>query len=498
MNHADTVPGQFRKVVSEHPDCPALIEEETQYSYRDLAAMVSAYAGLFGERLGLSPGQVLIAWLNNGPEFVASFLAAAEIGAVLFPLNIHWRPAELCWFLDRLPVAGVATKLALRDPWDALADRISPASVVAVDDPSIRSRLLPASRTASLSPNTPRISPDRPVVYLSSSGSTGVPKIVPRSHRNTVEGVAGTAHALGITAGLRFLSAVPFYHGNGLDNSLSLPLFTGGTAVLQSHFVPSRFAAALTVRRIQVLVGSPAIFELLVRSEVDAACLAALRICASSGGPIASQTAAAIQQRFGVVVRQVYGSSETGVIAVDPPAGGPPSVPLPTVSLRILDAAGRCLPTAEPGEIAVNSPAMVSGYVGQPEMTATVFRDGYFHTGDLGRLDSARRLTLLGRIRPVINISGTNVDPAEIEKVLMALPAVSACRVLPAQGPHHNQVIKAVIAVRENASLGRADVIGHCRHSLAEYKIPRIVELVTALPPDMIGKRAVPWLRSRD
>jgi long-chain acyl-CoA synthetase len=284
---------------------------------------------------------------------------------------------------------------------------------------------------------------------------------------------------------------VPFYHANGLDNSLSLPLLSGATSVLQPDFVPSRFVEVLARHQVDVLIGSPAIFELLARYDVDPSCLSGLRICASSGGPIAAETAKAVRRRFGVTIRQVYGSSETGVIAIDPPEGGPPAIPVPTASLKILDESGAPLPADEPGEIAVKGPTVVGGYIGGSEDAAQAFSGGYYRTGDRGQLDSGGRLTLLGRLRPMINLSGTKVDPVEIEHALLALPGVSGCRVSAEPGPRHNQIMRAVIAVQEGAHLGRADVIAHLRNLLAEYKIPRIVEFVPARPEDLTGKRPV-------
>lgn len=491
MGSPDTVTGRMRDIVSELPECVALIDGETQYTYRDIDSLASAYAEIFRNSLDLSPGQILLAWLNNCVDFVASFLAAAKVGAVFFPLNINLRPPELRRYLSLLPVAGVVTRQTLRAPWDTLAGHISPSRVIDIDDPRIRS-LLHGTSSAQSPSTASRVSPDQPFVYLSSAGSTGVPKIVPRSHRNTIEGAAATASAIGVTPGHRFLSIVPFYHGNGLDNSLSLPLLTGATVVLQSGFTPSRFADALARHRIDALVGSPAIFELLARSAIDGGCLSNLSICASSGGQLAGEIVETIGKRFGVTIRQVYGSSETGVIAVDPPEGGLSLIPLPGVTLRILDSAGRSLPPGGEGEIAVKGPAVVSGYAVSPEGPTEAFRDGFYRTGDLGRLDCGARLTLLGRIRPIINLSGTKVDPVEIENALLSLPAVSACRVSGEYGRHHKQIIKAVIAVREGSSLSRAEVIGHCRQLLAEYKIPRIVKLVPAPPPDLTGKRSIP------
>jgi long-chain acyl-CoA synthetase len=498
VDSQDTVGGRFRKIVSEYPDSVALIDGKTQHTYVDLASLTSAFARFFRDTLNLSPGQILLAWLNNCPEFVASFLAAAETGAIFVPLNINWRPPELRWFLDRLPVAGVVTKQALRAPWDALSDHITPARVVSIDDRRVHAGLQPTSSMGLSTDITASVQPDQPVAYLCTSGSMGVPKIVPRTHRNLVEGAAATGRALTLTPGLRFLSVVPFYHGNGLDNALVLPLLSGATALLQSEFTIPRFVKAFAEHRVQVLPGSPAIFEILARFEIDADCFSTLRICTSAGGPIAEQITETIQQRLCFTIRQAYGSSETGIVAIAPPQGGPRLIPVPDMVLQILDSSGRSLPSGAEGEIAVKGPVVASGYVGAHEATAEFFVDGYYRTGDLGCLDSEGDLQLFGRIRPLINLSGTKVDPVEVENALLALPAVNTCRVFAERGPHHNQILKAVIAVSDGATLNRIEVVAHCRQLLAEYKIPRILEFVSVLPTDLTGKRSVSWESTRD
>jgi long-chain acyl-CoA synthetase len=294
------------------------------------------------------------------------------------------------------------------------------------------------------------------------------------------------------------MSAVPFYHANGFDNSLSLPLLSGATVVLQTPCAVSHFLKTMAEQQIQVLIGSPAIFELMVRDKARPRAFAAMEICASSGGPLATEVIEAFRERYSVVIRQVYGSTETAEIAVNPEAGGSSLVSVPGVSVAIINSEGRLLPAHEEGEIAVQGPAVVSGYVGDPDGTARAFTNGYDRTGDLGFLDAAGRLTLLGRLRPMINLSGTKVDPIEIEGVLSKLAGVNACKVLSELGPRKSQILKAVVAVQEGSTLARADIIGHCRQRLAEYKIPRIIKIVPALPEDWTGKDSILWGHARE
>jgi long-chain acyl-CoA synthetase len=240
--------------------------------------------------------------------------------------------------------------------------------------------------------------------------------------------------------------------------------------------------------RIEVLIGSPAIFNLLLKFRMDRDCLSTLRVCASAGGPIARETASEIRERFGIAVRQAYGMSEIGIIAVEPVEGGPPAVPISTVSIRVLDESCRPLPIGEKGEIAVKGTSEAKGYIIESADTEEFFSDGYYRTGDAGYLDSTGNLNLLERIRAVINISGTKVDPTEIENTLRGMPEVRDCRVVGESVGGRSEVIKAIIAVREGEVLRREDIISYCRSQLAEYKIPRIIEFSMALPSDLTGK----------
>jgi acyl-CoA synthetase (AMP-forming)/AMP-acid ligase II len=166
-------------------------------------------------------------------------------------------------------------------------------------------------------------------------------------------------------------------------------------------------------------------------------------------------------------------------------------LPLEGVTFRILDPEGRPLPPGEEGEVEITRAGMSEGYVDGEN--AALFSGGVYRSGDRGRLDSDGGLTLLGRIRPSINIGGIKIDPVAIENAILALPGVSACRVSTAPGTGGLEVVKAVVAVEEGVTLTRADVIQHCRGLLAEYEIPRIVKLVSGIAFDPTGKRALPW-----
>jgi long-chain acyl-CoA synthetase len=195
-------------------------------------------------------------------------------------------------------------------------------------------------------------------------------------------------------------------------------------------------------------------------------------------------------RKFGVKVRQLYGSSETGTVSIQlgdvPEDEGAVGRPLKTVDAKIVSGDGKELPTCEMGEILIKSPAMTKGYIDEPGLNKTAFHNGYFRTGDLGMLDAHGSLHIAGRKDRVINAGGVKVDPVEIEKVLLSFHKVKEAIVVGIKNRRGMQIIKAVLVAQPDCKL--SEVIGYCRGRLAEYKIPRIVDFRDEMPRDLMGK----------
>jgi long-chain acyl-CoA synthetase len=312
-----------------------------------------------------------------------------------------------------------------------------------------------------------------------------------------IAGATNTAQALGLQPGRRFLGAVPFYHANGFSNCMLLPLANGATVVLMRRFTPGGLVDLLQREAIQVLIGSPAMFSLLVDHCPLSLGFSGIETCLSSGAPMPPELITLCESRLGLGVRQLYGSTETGTVSIQPAdeRGGAGDVgrPLPSVEVRIVHEDGRELPPGEIGEVLVKAPTAMRGYLGEPPFEPRAVPAGFVPTGDLGRLDERGHLVMAGRHRRVVNVSGIKVDPTEVENVLREIPEVRACRVLAANDHRHLEIVKAIIAVASGASLSRPQVVGHCRKHLAEYKIPRVIEFVEAIPADETGKGPVAW-----
>jgi len=243
-------------------------------------------------------------------------------------------------------------------------------------------------------------------------------------------------------------------------------------------------------------VGAPALYKALAGAHgATAAEMAALRICLSAGAPIADEIAHSFRARYGLRVQQLYGTTETGVISIDLDGTGERSSyvgrPLPGRRIDILGERGEEVPTGQSGEIAVHSPSAAAGYIDDDELSARMFRNGAYLTGDLGHVDGPG-LVVRGRRSMFINVAGLKVDPLEIEQVLATFDAVAECTIVSHPDPASGEAVRAVVVARRAVS--EKEVQQFCRGRLAPFKVPRYVTFVDELPRSATGKVLTKYL----
>jgi long-chain acyl-CoA synthetase len=478
------------------PESIAVIDGGMSLTYGELVRRSVLLAAVLRERLDVSEGDVVAVSLPNCWQYPVAVFAVARLGAVVMPFNTQWRAAEIGWFVDRLGIRTVITGGELRSVWSEVDGGPPEARVLAIDGAEME-RIWDQPANASEDFCT-ESAESRPVLYLTTSGSTGRPKVVPRSHANLLAGRNAVALALGIRRGHRFLSVIPFHHANGFANCLLLPLSSGATMVIARKAHPASIASIVKRERIEIMIGSPFLFSLLADHIEQPEDFASVKAYISSGARLPDALASLWRERFGRGIRQLYGSSETGTISIEE-AGGPAVTGvagrvLPAVTVRITGSDGIPLPPGRSGEISVRSPAMMAGYVGEPELNREVFAEGFFRMGDVGTLSADGLLVIEGRIKRWVNSGGVKVDPVEVERVLLSLPSVKECRVQAGRDGRGLEVLTSMIVMRSGHACSRRDVIEHCRKHLAEYKIPRVIEFLDTIPSDLSGKSPVEWL----
>jgi long-chain acyl-CoA synthetase len=468
---------------------PALISGAERIGSDQLWERVGRLAHALAAR-GIGQGDPVALLLPNSPDFVVGFLAVAQLRAVAVPLNAQFKKAELAFCLRDCGVRAVLTDAAGERACRAITPRVSPYG----ESAEVISDLAPLiAAHPALAPR--RRPPDETVVVQYSSGSSGRPKRVPRTQGQLRAEVEAYVAATGMSADDVVFCAIPLFHTYGLGCCLLAALRSGATLVLLDGRDPfalarERALAVLERERVTVLPAVPLIFRLLAESPSDAD-LSAVRLCLSAGNALPRSTFDAFQRAFGIQIRQLYGLTETGAVSADLGADPVPASvghPIPGVELSTLGPDGARLGPDRIGEIAVRGPGVTGGYAGVPEaVNRQAFSDGWFRTGDRGRLDADGRLFITGRSKLLIDVMGDKVDPIEVEDVLAVHPKVREVVVVGVAGPiEGEQLLKAVVVADERC--GERELIRYCQERLANYKVPRLVEFRDEIPRSALGK----------
>jgi long-chain acyl-CoA synthetase len=477
------------------PDHTAIVYRDERIGYAELVERIEHLAGGLAGR-GIGPGDAVGLVLRDDPWFVAAFHAVTALGGVVVPVNPAFKQAELDFCFRSAEVRAVISD----ERTAGVCERIvagfdGPVEVISTSAAHGQGLTLQAlAEEGSPQRLAPREA-DEVFVYQFSSGSTGRPKRVPRTH-GQCEAEARLYGALGLIPEDKIFSAIPLFHTYGMGACLFGSAVSGATLVILEDphpFLLKRHRALELIERERATVfpGVPFNFRLMAEGPSDAD-LSSLRLCFSAGTALPRTSFEAFGERFGVLVRQLYGSTETGMITAnmsEDPVATFESVgaPVGDVRVEIVDDDGAPVPVGELGEVTVASPAMTAGYLGAEEVNLQVFRDDRFLTGDLGRLDEDGLLYLAGRKKLLIEVGGYKVDPIEVQDVILEHPSVSEAIVVGvASEVEGEELVKAVVVPSQDCE--DRELIGFCRERLANFKIPQTIEFRDEIPKSPLGK----------
>jgi long-chain acyl-CoA synthetase len=475
--------GRLHAVASTRGSATAIRGGEAEWSYAQLLDEVD---GLVGRVVSTAPapGARIGLVCANRAEFVAAFFAILGAGGVVVPLNPALQERELAASLRAAGASRVVTTrslharclAALRAAGDGDA-----AAVVALEDEGRRG--LPRAR--------PPAGGD-PAVCLFSSGSTGSPKRVERSHAQLLWEADTLITAFGLGPHDRVLGVTPFSHVNGLMRSMVAAVLAGATLVPRPQFDRRGVGREIAKGGITVFIGVPFMFGMLADTRWPRPMtFPTLRVCVSASAPLRPDTSRRFHERYGVYVRQLYGTTETGSIGANLDGAIEASLesvgrPFPGVDVRVTQESGETVPDGESGEILVRSPGGAREYAGDPEQSRRAFADGWFRTGDIGYRDARGHLHLVGRRSLFINRAGYKVNPYEVEEILAQHPKVREAAVMGVDAEYGDEKVRAVLVVRAPCESG--EIVEFCRGRLADFKVPSIVEFRDALPKSATGK----------
>jgi long-chain acyl-CoA synthetase len=494
----------FANSVARVPERPAVVFRDRRLTYRELDRLAGAVSGLLQE-MGVGARDRVVLMSPNVPEFGAGYLGILMAGATVVPLNPLLKEEEVRYVLEdssAVAMVGLGASLPLLRAARAGLARRCP--ILCLDGPVEREagdlflpeavqdrvRFLVVSGTA-----------EDVAVCLYTSGTTGRPKGALLSHRNLMANVESFRAVLHVTEDDVFLAALPLFHAYGATVLFLEPLSMGATIVVEPRFVPEAVLRAMVQHRVTLFAGVPSMYAVLVGSPRLAGDFSSLRLCISGGAPLPVAVAEAFEAKYGIPIYEGYGPTECApVLTVNPPFGkrklGSVGPPIPQVDLRIVDDQGNRLPPGEVGEIVARGPNVMQGYLNRPAETAEVLRDGWYHTGDLGRVDEDGYYYIVDRKTDLILVGGLNVYPREVELVLAGHPAVAEAAVVGVPDPIRGEAPKAFVILRDGQQVAAQDLLQWCRQRLANYKVPRTIAVVADLPRTVTGKILKAEIRS--
>lgn len=471
------------------PEALALVSPGArQIAYRDLAAEVDALAtGL--RTLGVRPGDRVAYVLPNGPETIEVILAVASLGAAAAPLNPALTESELSFYLGEI----VPGHLLLSADQFAAARAAAPAGTELVDvvvHPSGPPTLSRCGKPGGSPSRARGGSPEDVALLLHTSGTTSRPKQVPLLHRNLVASAKTIARHYELSPGDVSYCAMPLFHVHGLVASVLATLASGGTVVVPRRVGPSRFWGDLAKYGPSWFTAAPTVLEMLLDGAPDGRPgRSDLRFARTCSAPLRSDLHSRAEDELGVPVLEAYGMTEASHQITSNPLGPgerrPGSVGVPTgTEVHVLDVGGLELPEDMSGEVAIRGPGIMPGYC-DPGANAESFLDGWFRTGDIGRIVEGA-LWLEGRLKELIIRGGENVSPYEVEAVLLDHAAVADALCFGLPSKKYGEEVAA--AVRLAADVDEKELIAHCREQLAAYKVPKMVRVVESIPRTATGK----------
>jgi malonyl-CoA/methylmalonyl-CoA synthetase len=468
------------------------------YTYDELDRATARIANLLA-RLRLPAGARVAAQVERSPEALILYLATLRAGAAFLPLNTAYRESEIEYFLGNAEPAVVVASESNR-PWiEPLAKAAGAVRCFTLNDDRTGTLLDAAAGESDTFETVTRADSDLAAI-LYTSGTTGRSKGAMLSHGNLSSNARVLHEAWRWRGDDVLLHALPVFHVHGLFVAGNGALFAGAKTL----WLP-KFDAAEIVRnlpRATVFMGVPTFYtRLLGEPSFSADACRNIRLFVSGSAPLLADTFSEFQARTGKAILERYGMSETLMITSNPYDGerraGTVGFPLAGISVRIVDNDGKPCAQGEVGVIEVRGPNVFSGYWRMPEKTAEEFSaDGWFRTGDLGRLDDDGYVMIVGRSKDLIITGGYNVYPKEIELYIDAIPGVAESAVFGVPHADFGEAVMAAVVARTDASLTESQIIAELKSKIAGFKVPKRVVVVDELPRNAMGKVQKAMLRT--
>ncbi len=470
---------------AEAPDAPAVADDDTNLNNAQFADAVLRASGALRGR-GVAAGDVVAIKLPNRTDFVVAMFAAWRLGAAVTPISPTLVPAEAAY-----QIADAAAKVVIVEAPLEIDGKVD---VLSVDE------LSAGHAPAVVEPAEHR--DDALALLIYTSGTTGRPKGVMLDHANLNAMCRMVIDAFKMTADDHSLLILPLFHVNGIVAGTLSPLVAGGRATIAGRFSPKTFFGQLEKCGATYFSAVPTIYTMLsdlpaeVRPDTSS-----VRFAVCGAAPASVELLTKFETRYGIPLIEGYGLSEGTCASTGNPLDGerkPGTVglPLPGQSIRIVGPDNVDVPRGETGEVLIQGPNVMRGYLNRPEETAKTLVDGWLHTGDVGRLDEDGYLVLVDRAKDMIIRGGENIYPKEVETVVYQLPEIAEAAVVGRAHPVYGEEPVLFVSLNSGVSISTERIDEHVGELLSKYKRPAEITILDDLPKNPVGKIDKPKLRT--
>ena len=475
-----------------HAQKTAVFWGDDKISYAALVASTLNVAQRVVRDFGVRPGDRVALWMKNCPEFIPAYFGILFAGGIVVSVNNFLKADEVDFILDDAGVNVVIRDASL----DEQAARL--ATLRAETKFLLTEGIFDAPVTESKIPN-PQSSINDLAVLIYTSGTTGKPKGAMLSHGNLLSNVESCRQVLAAVDHDRFVVLLPMFHSFMMTVGVLLPLLVGGSLLLIKSVNPAKNVIAEILQNgATILPAVPQFFRALAQVPVPKDF--PLRLCISGGAPLPAEILTEFTSKMPVPLLEGYGLSEASPVCSINPIKGPwkagsIGVPIPGVEITVQDDTGNILSDGETGEISVRGPNVMLGYWNQPEETAHAIRDGWLLTGDVGHRDGDGYFFITDRKKDMLLVNGINVYPRQIEEVIYQFPGVKEAAVIGVPDPRRGEQPLAFVAANDGASIDTKALQQFLRERLADYKVPKRIVVMPALPRNATGKILKPELK---
>ena len=491
----------LRESAKTYPDKPALLFDGGRITYAELDALTDQFArGLQAE--GFRPGTRIGLQLPNIPQFVICYFGILKAGCVAVPMNVLLKAPEVTFQLGNSHASALITWAGTASEAAAATEAAGVEHLYVVNTPGVPEATVGVRYETLLAadPNLPapfeQTEPGDTAVIIYTSGTTGTPKGAELTHFQLLMNCDTPGRVFGMRADDVSLVLLPLFHVFGLSSQLNVAIRFGATLSLVPRFDPAKVIEVIGRDRATLFVGVPTMFlALLHHPDVNPDDIASLRVGISGGASLPAEVLDAFEKRFGLVILEGYGLTETAStttfnISVDERRIYSVGKPIWGVDVQIWDGEDQPVPAGPEhvGEIVVRGVNVMRGYYDNPEATASTFTRGWFRTGDLGYIDTDGFVFIVDRMKDLIIRGGYNVYPREVEEVLYAHPGIAEAAVIGVPDARLGEEVKAFVTPLPGVHLTETEVIDYVKERMAVYKCPRVVEFRAEMEHGPTGK----------